>query len=365
MVNHSSGSKGYLLLTNGASIGSLVTNGTAVELFNVNGYGIGVEGTSDVYVLTNWTKKTMLHAGNYNSYAPTLTGTGASGTWGIDITGNAATATKLQTARTIWGQSFDGTANVDGKIYQNGKWVFGLHADENLFIGYDSKATGSTQIFGKSIEFYNSIGGPTMLINSSGNVTIGAGDYAQQNCKLFVDGAINVGTYGALHRDANNHLWVNYGGSAAEKNLILCGYNTFFYYGKGSNYKSAMFINSSGNVGIGTTAPDEKLHVVGNLHVTGNIIADGEVSAGGVATEGTGGATGGSGLERKTFTIPANTTSFTCEHNLATKEISVSIYEDGNDYQQILTDVYLDNDNTARIVFGGATDVVHKVVIIG
>lgn len=34
-----------------------------------------------------------LHAGNYNSYSPTLTGTGASGTWSINVTGNAATAT--------------------------------------------------------------------------------------------------------------------------------------------------------------------------------------------------------------------------------------------------------------------------------
>jgi hypothetical protein len=33
-----------------------------------------------------------LHTANYNSYAPNLTGTGASGTWGINITGNAATA---------------------------------------------------------------------------------------------------------------------------------------------------------------------------------------------------------------------------------------------------------------------------------
>jgi hypothetical protein len=35
----------------------------------------------------------VLNAGNYNSYAPTLTGGGASGTWGISISGNAATAT--------------------------------------------------------------------------------------------------------------------------------------------------------------------------------------------------------------------------------------------------------------------------------
>lgn len=36
----------------------------------------------------------VLHSGNYNNYAPTKTGTGASGTWGISISGNAATATK-------------------------------------------------------------------------------------------------------------------------------------------------------------------------------------------------------------------------------------------------------------------------------
>ena len=35
----------------------------------------------------------VLHAGNYTSYSPTLTGGSASGTWGISITGNAATST--------------------------------------------------------------------------------------------------------------------------------------------------------------------------------------------------------------------------------------------------------------------------------
>jgi len=55
---------------------------------------------------------TALHAGNYNSYAPTLTGGGASGSWGINITGNAATATTLQTARNINGTSFNGSADI-------------------------------------------------------------------------------------------------------------------------------------------------------------------------------------------------------------------------------------------------------------
>ena len=35
------------------------------------------------------------------------------------LQGNASTATKLQTARTIWGQSFNGTADVNGTIYIN------------------------------------------------------------------------------------------------------------------------------------------------------------------------------------------------------------------------------------------------------
>jgi hypothetical protein len=50
---------------------------------------------------------------------PTRTGGDASGTWSISIDGNSATATtatKLATARTIWGQSFDGTANVIGGL---------------------------------------------------------------------------------------------------------------------------------------------------------------------------------------------------------------------------------------------------------
>lgn len=37
----------------------------------------------------------ILTSANYNSYSPTLTGTGASGTWGISISGNAATASSV------------------------------------------------------------------------------------------------------------------------------------------------------------------------------------------------------------------------------------------------------------------------------
>lgn len=84
----------YLPLSGGTLTGQLTVS-------NINGY-------------------TPITSGNYNSYAPTLTGGGASGTWGISITGNAGTASTLQNARTIacgtavssTATKFDGGSNI-------------------------------------------------------------------------------------------------------------------------------------------------------------------------------------------------------------------------------------------------------------
>jgi hypothetical protein len=59
---------------------------------------------------TSWDKK--ITSGNIGTYAPSLSGTGATGVWGIGISGNAATATKLATAVTINGTSFDGSTSI-------------------------------------------------------------------------------------------------------------------------------------------------------------------------------------------------------------------------------------------------------------
>lgn len=65
------------------------------------------------YNSTSWSVwSTNIDSTNYTSYAPTKTGAGASGTWGISVTGNAATATKLATARSINGTNFDGSGNI-------------------------------------------------------------------------------------------------------------------------------------------------------------------------------------------------------------------------------------------------------------
>ena len=55
----------------------------------------------------------------------------AEGTWAISVSGNAATATTLQTARTLWGQSFNGSANISGNMSGVGQITFSALSGTN------------------------------------------------------------------------------------------------------------------------------------------------------------------------------------------------------------------------------------------
>lgn len=74
----------------------------------------------------------MLHTGNYNSYAPTLTGGNASGTWGINITGSAGSVTwpnvSGKPVRTNWNSDGTSYSTVVGQLgwknYGNNHTIF-------------------------------------------------------------------------------------------------------------------------------------------------------------------------------------------------------------------------------------------------
>jgi hypothetical protein len=80
--NDGSSTSGLLVFTPGGSLGTgQIRMDYAGEMYFRN--------KTDSTTWTSW--KTVLSSQNYNSYSPTLGGTGASGTWGINITGNSAT----------------------------------------------------------------------------------------------------------------------------------------------------------------------------------------------------------------------------------------------------------------------------------
>ena len=130
------------------------------------------------------------------------------------LIGNASSATKLQTARTIWGQNFDGTANVRGSIYDV----------DDIHINRDRKII--------------------MKDTNSNDVNV-------------------------LHLSNTNNLHIGY-------DLATKGYNTYInsneiYFKTSSNYTERMRISVNGNVGIGTSSPSEKLTISGSITPLGLI----------------------------------------------------------------------------------------------
>lgn len=84
------GSYGQLLVMHalGDTMTQVYGDWSSSSLYHRSGNPTSVGGSG---VMAPW--RTVVDSGNYNNYAPTLTGTGASGTWGINVSGNAATVT--------------------------------------------------------------------------------------------------------------------------------------------------------------------------------------------------------------------------------------------------------------------------------
>ena len=136
--------------------------------------------------------------------------------------GNAGSATRLANARTIWGQSFDGTENVSGSLSRVGHIQF--IADNSYSIGTTTSEAAHTytrHVWARHLNASRVYAGDT-------NLYIGYNNTAQVK---FFSGTKQLGD------DSNER----------------------------------MTISTNGNVGIGTSNPTNKLHVIGNILSSGNI----------------------------------------------------------------------------------------------
>ena len=105
-----------------------------------------------------------------------------------------------------------------------------------------------------------------MRIDKDGNVGIGTTSPSQ---KLTVEGNIELGTGGYIYGDTTNPalLLNNSSGSFLQyttSHRVGVGAGVISFTTSGSE---RMRVTSSGNVGIGTTSPAQKLHVVGNVRI--------------------------------------------------------------------------------------------------
>lgn len=250
---------------------------------NLRIYGTG---QSDL----KWGTNPILHSGNYNSYAPKLDGTGASGTWGISISGNAATATKLQNSRTIWGQSFDGTGNVSGALSDVEIINF---ADNWMKIGIVRNSSNSVQdlvIQSNGAQPISISSGGTKLRISGHNLNWGDNIiYHSGNCNFptLPWNCSNLYAENSVSTKKGEFRYIEFSKTNSYSNHG--GYINFHYNGSTADYTSRIIEGLSGQltvtgklrVGLNdATSTDYAFHVVGSGYYTGNLIAAGDLTAG-------------------------------------------------------------------------------------
>ena len=137
-------------------------------------------------------------SGNVNMYLPsTMTGFSSitSTTFSGSLSGNASsasTATKLTNTRTIWGQSFNGTANVSGSLTD----VASITASGNITAAgaITAKSSSSDIRLKKNIKQYNALD----IIRKLKSVKYYWNDTAKANSPIFND---NEEHYGLIAQD--------------------------------------------------------------------------------------------------------------------------------------------------------------------
>ena len=143
---------------------------------------------------------------------------------------------------------------------------FGWGATNKGYLFHDGNLTLMNQMSNNLV--FGTAGSERMRIDASGNVGIGTTTPAQ---KLDVAGTVR--TTGTLGSSSGSYS-IDHQGVNTWKIGITATNTSTFHIGNdtgGAFVNKILNITSAGNVGIGTTSPTEKLHVVGNGLFTGGV----------------------------------------------------------------------------------------------
>ena len=207
--------------------------------------------------------KKVLHAGNYTDYTVTKTGSGASGSWGISITGNAATATKWQTTRTFTigatGKSVDGGANVTwtlaeiigsaakGSVAVPVYWTGSTFATVQATFGNSSSGEHNANNIKSNGMWYYSSNGPATSIGAS---TTDGALYSQAYSTSWAGQIAQDYRNGGLYvRGLNNGTWQSWYTVLDSRN-----YTTYTVKKDGTGASGTWGISISGNAATATSA---------------------------------------------------------------------------------------------------------------
>jgi hypothetical protein len=132
-----------------------------------------------------------------------------------------------------------------------------------------SSASGAGAGGGKFVIYDTTAGASRLVVDSSGNV--GIGTTSTPNRLSVSGGDISISSSGS------RKLWVGFGGyyiRIGEGNPATIEANQALQFRVNGNPPTvtAMHINTSGNIGIGTTTPAYKLDVVGDIRTTGCLV---------------------------------------------------------------------------------------------